>query len=91
MKEGLFVEPASAASVAGILKLNKTGYFKNTKSPKIVCILTGHPLKDPDATVGYHTGKFKPGKKVKGKRTFANLPVQVVDDLGKICQVIENG
>ena len=50
-KEGVFVEPASAASVAGILKLNKKGYFKNIKNPKIVCILTGHGLKDPDRAI----------------------------------------
>jgi len=50
-KEGVFVEPASAASVAGILKLSKSGYFKSTKNPKIVCILTGHGLKDPDRAI----------------------------------------
>jgi len=50
-KEGVFVEPASAASVAGILKLNKAGYFKKVKNPRIVCILTGHGLKDPDRAI----------------------------------------
>ncbi|MDD3904941.1 MAG: threonine synthase [Candidatus Omnitrophica bacterium] len=50
-KEGVFVEPASAASVAGILKLAKTGYFKNTGRAKIVCVLTGHGLKDPDRAI----------------------------------------
>lgn len=45
-KEGVFVEPASAASIAGLLKLAKNSYFK--KPAKIVCILTGHGLKDPD-------------------------------------------
>ena len=49
-KEGIFVEPASAASVAGILKLAKKGYFKGLKA-KIVCILTGHGLKDPDRAI----------------------------------------
>ena len=44
--EGLFVEPASAASVAGVMKLNKQGYFK--KGSTIVCVLTGHGLKDPN-------------------------------------------
>ncbi|MBM3237366.1 threonine synthase [Candidatus Poribacteria bacterium] len=44
--EGIFVEPASAASVAGVIKLNKRGYFK--KSSTIACVLTGHGLKDPD-------------------------------------------
>ncbi|MDP8212000.1 MAG: threonine synthase [Candidatus Zapsychrus exili] len=50
-KDGVFVEPASAASVAGILKLNKNGYFKNAKDQKIVCTLTGHGLKDPNIAI----------------------------------------
>lgn len=55
-KEGIFVEPASAASVAGILKLNKKGYFKKEirargKKVIIVCVLTGHGLKDPDCAL----------------------------------------
>ena len=49
-KEGVFVEPASAASVAGILKLAKRGYFKGQKA-RIVCVLTGHGLKDPDRAI----------------------------------------
>ena len=43
---GVFVEPASAASVAGIIKLANAGYFKN-KHGRIVCTVTGHGLKDP--------------------------------------------
>lgn len=51
-KEGVFVEPASAAAVAGLLKLNKNGYFKdNGRRQRIVCILTGHGLKDPDRAI----------------------------------------
>ena len=57
-KEGVFVEPASAASVAGILKLAKKGYFNqqtskpaNQQTIKIVCVLTGHGLKDPDRAI----------------------------------------
>lgn len=48
-KVGLFVEPASAASIAGLLKLGEKNYFK--KSSQIVCILTGHGLKDPDRAI----------------------------------------
>jgi len=48
-KEGVFVEPASAASVAGLIKKSKEGYFK--KPAKIVCVLTGHGLKDPDRAI----------------------------------------
>ncbi|MFH1360819.1 MAG: threonine synthase [Candidatus Omnitrophota bacterium] len=49
-KEGVFVEPASAASVAGILKLHKANYFKGQKG-NIVCTLTGHGLKDPNIAI----------------------------------------
>ncbi|MDX8389039.1 MAG: threonine synthase [Mariprofundaceae bacterium] len=47
--EGVFCEPASAASVAGIIKLNKSGYFN--PGDKIVCTLTGNGLKDPDTAM----------------------------------------
>lgn len=47
--EGYFCEPASAAGVAGIIRLAKQKYF--TKNQKIVCTLTGHGLKDPDTAV----------------------------------------
>jgi len=66
-KEGVFVEPASAASVAGLLKLAKKGYFSRQSgipplagkraacsmqhAARIVCILTGHGLKDPDRAI----------------------------------------
>jgi len=56
-KEGVFAEPASAASVAGVLKLAKRGFFEVSKSKgqrskiKIVCVLTGHGLKDPDRAI----------------------------------------
>ncbi len=49
-EEGIFVEPASAASVAGLLKFNREnpGVLKDKI---IVCILTGTGLKDPDRAV----------------------------------------
>ncbi len=51
-KEGVFVEPASAASVAGLLKLKRTSFFKKAaKRSVIVCILTGHGLKDPGSAL----------------------------------------
>ncbi len=45
-REGLFVEPASAASVAGLLHLHGEGSLPKGKT--VVCILTGHGLKDPE-------------------------------------------
>lgn len=49
--EGVFCEPASAASVAGLHKLWEAGYFESAGAdPKmVVCTLTGHGLKDPAA------------------------------------------
>jgi threonine synthase len=44
---GVFVEPASAASVAGVIKLAKAGYFKGHQGKRLVCTVTGHGLKDP--------------------------------------------
>ncbi len=46
-EDGVFCEPASAASVAGILKLAAQGYFKHSQGGTVVCTLTGHGLKDP--------------------------------------------
>lgn len=48
--EGVFCEPASAASVAGVIQKNKAGYFTEGKR-RIVCVLTGHGLKDPDRAI----------------------------------------
>ncbi len=45
-REGVFVEPASAASVAGIIKLHREGYFQ--AGQKVVCVLTGNGLKDSE-------------------------------------------
>ena len=45
-REGLFAEPASAASVAGLLKLAADGTLDAGST--IVCVLTGHGLKDPE-------------------------------------------
>ena len=53
-KEGVFAEPASAASIAGLLKLIKKGYFSSNikhRKIRIVCILTGHGLKDPERAI----------------------------------------
>jgi threonine synthase len=48
-EEGLFAEPASAASVAGLLQLSAAGRLE--RGGTVVCVLTGHGLKDPDVAV----------------------------------------
>jgi threonine synthase len=51
-KEGIFVDPASAASVAGLAKLVRQGYFSEQESKgEVVCTLTGHGLKDPETAM----------------------------------------
>lgn len=45
-REGVFCEPASAASVAGVIKMKKEGVLHDGDT--VVCTLTGHGLKDPD-------------------------------------------
>lgn len=48
--EGIFCEPASAAGVAGVRQLAASGRLE--RSATVVCILTGHGLKDPDTAPG---------------------------------------
>lgn len=48
---GVFVEPASAASVAGIIKLAAKGFFEKHKGARVVCTVTGHGLKDPKTAI----------------------------------------
>ncbi len=48
-KEGIFVEPASASSIAGLIKLIDEGIID--KGEEIVCITTGNGLKDPNTVV----------------------------------------
>ena len=55
-REGLFVEPASAASVAGLLHLAAEG--RVPRGATVACVLTGHGLKDPEWAI---TGAAHPG------------------------------
>jgi threonine synthase len=47
--EGVFCEPASAASIAGMIKLTNEGQIPGGST--VVCVLTGHGLKDPDTAI----------------------------------------
>ncbi len=62
-REGIFAEPASCTSVAGLIRLGQQGFFQQPAT--ITAILTGHGLKDPEAAVE-HTP-------VKVARAEANL------------------
>ncbi len=71
---GYGCEPASGATIAGVRQLVEEGVIKPGQD--VVCILTGHELKDTDRTVDYHLGE-RPGK-------LANPPVKVANDLDAI-------
>ena len=62
-------------------------------SDRVVCILTGHQLKDPTVTVAYHSADQEQFEKVLGSRGvkragFANRPVVVPNDLDTIIRTI---
>ena len=77
-KYGLGCEPASAATIAGLKYLLADGTIG--KDDRVACVLTGHVLKDPNATVDYHS---------QMGRDFSNPPIQVANDLDKIIALIK--
>ena len=56
-QEGIFCEPASAASVAGLLKVKE----QVPTGATVVCVLTGNGLKDPDAAIKHSNNPLKQG------------------------------
>ncbi len=92
-RSGFGCEPASAATVAGVMGLVEEGVI--APDERIVCILTGHMLKDPDAVVGYHSFEGSDFKKKFGsygvqQARLANRPVTVDNDIEKIIEAIRN-
>jgi threonine synthase len=88
---GFGCEPASAASVTGAKLLREQGEI--APSDRVVCILTGHQLKDPTATVAYHTSSPEnPDDKLAehGVTKFAhgNPPVNVANNMDEIIDAI---
>ncbi len=88
---GFGCEPASAASVAGAKLLREEGVI--APSDRVVCILTAHQLKDPTATVAYHSNDKEQFDKVLaplGVKTtaFANSPIGVANEIDRILEVI---
>lgn len=77
---GIGCEPASAASVVGTRKLVAEGVIKPGET--VVGILTGNLLKDSDATVDYHTGRWPEAQ-------YANAPAPVEPTLEAVKQVLE--
>ena len=67
-KEGIFVEPASAASVAGMCKMVSQGRVDLGNST-LVCVLTGNGLKDPDTAVKLATQVLRVSASVEAVET----------------------
>jgi threonine synthase len=89
---GIGCEPASAASVAGAKLLRAQGIIGSDE--RVVCILTGHQLKDPTATVAYHTTDQDKFNEVLGSRgvsraSYANRAIAVPNDLDAIVRAIQ--
>lgn len=93
--DGIGSEPASATTVAGCKKLVEMGIIKSSDS--VMCILTGHLLKDPDYTVEFHKDELyldvTRETKISGKKKistggFRNSPVQMPADADKILEYI---
>lgn len=89
---GLGCEPASAASVAGAKLLIEEGVISPTD--RVVCILTGHELKDPNIIVDYHTAgddalAAKYGEYGLTSAAFANPPQKVPDNLDAIVKALD--
>lgn len=75
---GIGCEPASAASLAGIRKLVAAGIIQPHE--RVVGVLTGHVLKDPDYVYRYHTGELDDPRGHRLASTYANKPTVVPND-----------
>jgi len=88
---GFGCEPASAAAVAGAKLLREEGLV--APGDRVVCILTGHQLKDPHATVGYHSYDPERLRQEFGRfgiahARHANKPIAVADDIEAILRIV---
>ena len=79
---GIGCEPASACSVAGTRKLVERGIIK--RGDTVLGILTGHVLKDPEATIGYHADQL-PGITPR----YRNQMLQAADDIDEIIRLLK--
>ena len=78
---GIGCEPASAASLAGARRLVTEGVIG--RDERVLCILTGHLLKDTDTTIAYHLDE------VEEARPYANRPVVVGGDIDDVRRAVE--
>jgi threonine synthase len=79
---GIGCEPASACALAGTRKLVQKGIIRSKE--RVVGILTGNLLKDPDTTISFHSGKFSdtdPG--------HVNRPIEISLEIGSVERVLK--
>jgi threonine synthase len=76
---GVGCEPASAASVAGVAKLRRDGVIGATE--RVVAVLTGHLLKDPEAVIHYHRDTEPPPR-------HANRPIEIEARVSEVARVL---
>jgi threonine synthase len=79
-RAGIGCEPASAASVAGARRLVDAGVIR--RDERVLCVLTGHLLKDTDTTIAYHLDD------ADVVRPYANRPISVGADLDDIRRAV---
>ncbi len=81
---GIGCEPASACSLAGTRKLVENGVIKPHET--VVGILTGHLLKDPGATIGYHSDQLE-----NIRATYPNRLHQAEASVEEITRILTDG
>jgi threonine synthase len=89
--DGIGCEPASAVTLAGLKKLRRQGFVK--PGERVVLILTGHLLKDPDFTIKFHRGDLFAGtpqaNQVPPSSPLQRAPVVLDADLGAVIAALE--
>ncbi len=83
---GIGCEPASAATLAGIRKLNAAGVI--ARDADVVAVLTGNVLKDPDYIYHYHTRQLKSPDGTALRSTYGNQPITVPNDADRIAALL---
>ena len=83
---GIGCEPASAATLAGIVKLVRQRVID--PEARVVAVLTGNLLKDPDYIYNYHTARLRTPGGEPIASTFANQPVVAPNDPDRIAAEI---
>jgi threonine synthase len=84
---GVGCEPASAASVAGVRQMRQKGAIGPHE--RVVCVLTGHLLKDPESVVAYHV-KGAPAAPDAPGAPGRNAPVEIPAELAAVERVLRN-